>query len=165
MTDLLPIVRRCTKYLAKVRRLPPFVREDVASDVVLSLIERPIGEGVDAAPVIFNRCRWAFAEARRRADRSARYQALFPEFIRLRVFTDGVLDGLVADAITSVPRGDLELLALLYIDGLSNDEVGELLGISGSRVSHRRTRALARIRQICTQGMDAANGIPVGRAA
>ena len=54
----------------------------------------------------------------------------------------------VRAAMTQLGHQERTVLALSYFEELKLREIGELLGISESRVSQIRTRALARLRDL-----------------
>ena len=58
------------------------------------------------------------------------------------------LAGVVRAALSRLPERDAQVLGLYYLEGLSYQEVGEILGVSESRVCQLCTRAVSRLRQL-----------------
>jgi hypothetical protein len=50
---------------------------------------------------------------------------------------------------------DMELLRLLYVDGLSQSQAAEVLGVHEGRISHRKARILHRIMESAKRHLDA----------
>lgn len=53
---------------------------------------------------------------------------------------------LLAEAITELPDRERQILALYYQEELTLAEIGEVIGVGESRVSHLRTQAIGRLR-------------------
>lgn len=60
---------------------------------------------------------------------------------------------LMRDAMLELGDQERTVLALYYFEDLSSREIGELLGVSESRVSQVRVRALARLRGVLTPAL------------
>jgi RNA polymerase sigma factor for flagellar operon FliA len=58
----------------------------------------------------------------------------------------GELRGLLADALGELPERERHVLALYYEEELTMAEIGEVIGVSESRVSQLRSLALSRLR-------------------
>ncbi len=59
----------------------------------------------------------------------------------------------VAAAVAALPGGDRELVALKFHSGLSNAEIGRVLGISTSNAGSRLHRVLERLREVCREAV------------
>lgn len=59
---------------------------------------------------------------------------------------DVELKGMLADAIKTLPEKEMMMMSLYYGDELNLKEIGEILGVSESRVSQIHGQALARVR-------------------
>jgi RNA polymerase sigma factor for flagellar operon FliA len=63
-----------------------------------------------------------------------------------RVVDEGQLRDRVADAIARLPEREKLVVALYYYENLTLREIGEVLGVTESRVSQLHTRAVLRLR-------------------
>jgi RNA polymerase sigma factor for flagellar operon FliA len=52
----------------------------------------------------------------------------------------------LADAIARLPEREKIVVALYYYDGLTLREIGEILGVTESRVSQLHTKAILRLK-------------------
>jgi RNA polymerase sigma factor for flagellar operon FliA len=57
-----------------------------------------------------------------------------------------ILLGKMKIALTKLPQRDAQILSLYYVEDLSYAEIGQVLGVSESRVCQLHARALARLR-------------------
>ena len=53
---------------------------------------------------------------------------------------------MVADAITSLPEREKLVITLYYYEDLTLREIGEVLGVTESRISQLHTKAVLRLR-------------------
>ncbi len=58
----------------------------------------------------------------------------------------------VRQAVTLLPEADREVLVMRNFEGLSNPEIGYLLGLDAATVSKRHGRALLRLRKLLLEG-------------
>lgn len=65
-------------------------------------------------------------------------------------------DAALHSAIAALTEQELAVVGLAFWDGLSPDEIGAELGLSGGRVQSIRRKALAKLRQILDRAEDAA---------
>ncbi|RKY63245.1 MAG: RNA polymerase sigma factor WhiG, partial [Candidatus Latescibacterota bacterium] len=56
------------------------------------------------------------------------------------------MEELLMEAIRSLPERHREVIVLYYYEGLTLKEIGEVLGVSDSRVSQLHSEALLRLR-------------------
>jgi RNA polymerase sigma factor for flagellar operon FliA len=54
----------------------------------------------------------------------------------------------LAGALAKLPQRDLQILSLYYQENLTLKEIGDVLGVTESRVSQLRTRAIAKLRKV-----------------
>ncbi len=62
---------------------------------------------------------------------------------------------LLAEALSAVADREKAVLMLLYIEGLSADQIGEVLGVKGDRISQLHTRAVLALRARMTESAPA----------
>lgn len=70
-------------------------------------------------------------------------------------FEDASTRALLMDAVRDLPERDKVIIALYFFEGLTLAEIGEVLGVSESRVSQLRTRATKALRVRLGTLMDA----------
>lgn len=63
-----------------------------------------------------------------------------------RMFEIGEMKELLAHAIDRLPEREKTVIALYYYEGLTLKEIGEVLGVTESRVSQMHTRAILQLR-------------------
>ncbi|MDA8233818.1 MAG: RNA polymerase sigma factor WhiG [Clostridia bacterium] len=56
------------------------------------------------------------------------------------------MKGILADAIGKLPERERMVIALYYYEGLTLKEIGEVLGVTESRISQMHTKAILRLR-------------------
>ncbi len=62
------------------------------------------------------------------------------------IFESAELKEILADAIDKLPEREKTVIALYYYEGLTLKEIGEVLGVTESRVSQLHTKAVLRLR-------------------
>jgi len=62
------------------------------------------------------------------------------------VFEIGEVKEILADAIDRLPEREKTVIALYYYEGLTLKEIGQVLGVTESRVSQLHTKAVLRLR-------------------
>ena len=62
------------------------------------------------------------------------------------VFESAEMKDILADAIGNLPEREKTVIALYYYEGLTLKEIGEILGVTESRVSQLHTKAVLRLR-------------------
>ena len=95
--------------------------------------------------------------ARSRSRRWLRETAMDPDFDRGLASADRSADPAnraaeldLANALASLDAGDREVVALRYAAGLTSDEIGRVLGMTGGGARARIARVLARLRKELT---------------
>jgi RNA polymerase sigma factor for flagellar operon FliA len=63
-----------------------------------------------------------------------------------RLIDAGELKDRIADAISRLPEREKLVIALYYYENLTLREIGEVLGVTESRVSQLHTKAVLRLR-------------------
>ena len=63
-----------------------------------------------------------------------------------RAFDIQEVKGILADAIRRLPEREKIVIGLYYYDGLTLKEIGEVLGVTESRVSQLHTKAILRLK-------------------
>jgi RNA polymerase sigma factor (sigma-70 family) len=64
----------------------------------------------------------------------------------------------IADAIAALPEREKLVIALYYYENLTLREIGEVLGVTESRVSQLHTKAVLRLRSLGTSSSDRPGG-------
>jgi RNA polymerase sigma factor for flagellar operon FliA len=64
----------------------------------------------------------------------------------VREFESGEIKGILANAIDRLPEREKIVIALYYYEGLTLKEIGEVLGVTESRVSQLHTKSVLRLR-------------------
>jgi RNA polymerase sigma factor for flagellar operon FliA len=64
----------------------------------------------------------------------------------VREFESGEIKGILAGAIERLPEREKIVIALYYYEGLTLKEIGEVLGVTESRVSQLHTKSVLRLR-------------------
>jgi RNA polymerase sigma factor for flagellar operon FliA len=62
------------------------------------------------------------------------------------IYEDGEMKDILASAIDRLPDREKTVIALYYYEGLTLREIGEILGVTESRVSQLHTKAVIRLR-------------------
>jgi RNA polymerase sigma factor FliA len=62
------------------------------------------------------------------------------------VFESAEIKEILADAIRRLPEREMTVIALYYYEGLTLKEIGQILGVTESRVSQLHTKAVLRLR-------------------
>jgi len=62
------------------------------------------------------------------------------------VFESSEIKGILADAIERLPEREKTVIALYYYEGLTLKEIGQVLGVTESRVSQLHTKSVLRLR-------------------
>jgi RNA polymerase sigma factor for flagellar operon FliA len=62
------------------------------------------------------------------------------------IFEDGEMKDILASAIERLPDREKTVIALYYYEGLTLREIGEILGVTESRISQLHTKAVIRLR-------------------
>jgi RNA polymerase sigma factor for flagellar operon FliA len=62
------------------------------------------------------------------------------------MFESEEMRGILADAVENLPERERTVIALYYYEGLALKEIGQILGVTESRVSQMHTKAVLRLR-------------------
>lgn len=75
-------------------------------------------------------------------------------------YTDEVTSQLIAEGIRSLPERERLIIAFSYYENLSLEEISVIIGVTESRVSQLRSKAIAQLHSIDPDTFRAANLIP-----
>jgi RNA polymerase sigma factor for flagellar operon FliA len=64
----------------------------------------------------------------------------------VEMFESEEMRGILADAVENLPERERTVIALYYYEGLALKEIGQILGVTESRVSQMHTKAVLRLR-------------------
>jgi RNA polymerase sigma factor (sigma-70 family) len=145
------IIRRFAPLLrSEARRLPAEVEyADFVQEVFVRLFRsiRTLEKDPYGFPGYFqNTVRWVASDLRRKVARN-REDPMEEERLA-ELSNDFEIALVVRSYLELLPKGDRELLQLLYIHQLTPEEVASRSGMSRNAVALRKSRALKRLRQI-----------------
>jgi RNA polymerase sigma-70 factor (ECF subfamily) len=136
------------------RRTDPASSDDVLGEVLLVLWRRLDDVPADAPlPYAYGVARGCLANNRRTAARQDRVVARLTQQYRPGDHTDP-LDGVLDEALASLPEADQELIRLWAWEQLPPREIALVLGISANAVSIRLHRAKAKLKQLLAARKD-----------
>lgn len=138
------------------RRTPWSPAEDLTSETFLVAWRRREDVPRDALPWLLATVRNHIGTALRAGDRQREMLAALRHETRPEAVHDGDAASRLAlrEAWGTLPEDDREVLTLIAWDGLTNDQAGAVLGISGGTFAVRLHRARARLEKSMQEAPD-----------
>jgi RNA polymerase sigma factor FliA len=129
----------------------PATDEEVANDVGLSVddLQKLLGEVGSIVMLSFEELGFGHGEERFQADEWLASKSQDP----LAKLLSGEKVGLIARALDRLPEKERLVISLYFYEELNLKEIGEILGVTESRASQIRSRALIRLKNYLKKAM------------